>query len=97
MSDMAFPTALRPRTELGAWPAVECPVVYVLVPALITAAGASEFVIVARNLNTDAVEVFPSDEHGRIDEWEPLASLPGSDHSRVLKSCGYEVVVFDAA
>lgn len=97
MSDMAFPTALRPSTELGVWPAVECPVVYVLVPALLTAAGMSEFVIVARNTAVDAVEVFPCDEHGRIDEWEPLASLPGSDHARVLKDCGYEVVVFDAA
>ncbi|WP_425300892.1 DUF7572 family protein [Nocardia wallacei] len=94
---MAFPTALRPRTELGAWPAVEVPVVYVMVPAMVTESGASEFVIIAHNPAADAVEMFPCDEDGRIEEWEPLASLAGSDHARLLEDCGYEVVIFDAA
>lgn len=96
MSDLAFWTALCPRTELGVWPQVEEPRVYVLVPPMLSHEGFSEFVIVARNEH-GVMEIFPDDEDGRIEEWDPLAAFAGADHEQALRACGFEVVVFDAA
>jgi len=98
VSDLAFLTALKPSTELGAWPLAESPAVYVLVPPLLTLpTRLSEFVIVARNPRTNHVDIFPCDENGRIEEWEPLAEFAGADHMQALRACGYEVVVLDVA
>lgn len=96
MAGMAFPITRRAWTEYGPWPATECPAVYTLVPPMLTVTGVSDFVIVAANSSMHVVEVFAADDSGLIEEWEPLAVFPGSDHARVLKSCGYEVVVVDA-
>ena len=96
MSDLAFWTALCPRTELGAWPKVEDPRVYVCVPPMLSASGFSEFVIVARNEH-GVMEIFAADEDGRIEEWDPLAAYAGADHEQALRAQGYEVVSINAA
>jgi hypothetical protein len=97
VSDWAFWTDLRPHTELGAWPAVENARVYVCVPPMLTAAGASEFVIVTQHGETGVAELFAADENGSIEEWEPLAEYVGATHEKALRAMGFEVVAIDAA
>lgn len=97
MSDWAFWTDLRPHTELGPWPEVEGARVYVCVPPMITASGASEFVIVTRHQQTGVAEIFAADDKGLIEEWEPLAEFRGADHEKALRAMGFEVVAIDAA